>query len=251
MIAGIILAAGRGTRIKSTTNNKVTIPFLNKPMILYGVEFLSQVASPVVVVVGAFADSVREVLKNYDVIFAQQTDQLGTAHAVAAGLEELDGIADGGSLVLVGYGDHMMFYTIDTANDLISYHKTHQAAIALVTTKVPDPTGYGRIIRNASGHVEAIVEEKDAAADQKQIREINAGLYCFNYSFLKDNINKIEKSPVTGEYYLTDLVAIANNQGKKVAGLEVEFKNVGIGINRPEELAESQKIYLQTKSNSS
>ncbi len=251
MIAGIILAAGRGTRIKSTINNKVTIPFLNKPMILYGVELLSQVSSPVVVVVGAFADSVREVLKNYDVIFAHQIDQLGTAHAVAAGLAELDGIANGDSLVLVGYGDHMMFYSVNNANDLIAYHKKEGAVMTLVTANMVDPHAYGRIIRDKQGSVEAIIEEKDATLEQKQIKEINAGLYCFNYSFLKDNINKIGKSSVTGEYYLTDLVALANNQDKKVAGFEVEFKNVGIGINKPEELEESQKIYLQTKSNSS
>ncbi len=245
MIAGIILAAGKGTRIKSTTNNKVTIPFLNKPMILYGVEFLSKVASPVIVVIGAFADSVKDVLKGYDVIFAYQKDQSGTADATEVGLKELENVTPSVSLVLVGYGDHMMFYTEKNVNDLIAFHNKEKAELTLVTTVLDDPHAYGRIIRDVGGNVTAIVEEKDADQETKKIKEINAGLYCFNYRFLKDNINKITKSPVSGEYYLPDLVAIANQKGKKVCGFGVAFKNVGIGINKPEELTESQKIYLK------
>ncbi len=247
MIAGIILAAGKGTRIQSTTSNKVTLTFLNKPMIVYGVELLKAVADPVIVVVGAFAESVKDALKGYDVIFASQPDQLGTAHAAEAGLQALKGTIDPDSLILVGYGDHMMFYSVKNANDLVAYHKKQQAVVTIVTTTLDIPEGYGRVMRNESSNVIGVVEQKDATDEQRKIKEINAGLYCFDYGFIKENIDQIEKSPVTDEYYLPDLIKIANKQGKKVAGFAIAFKNVGIGVNKPEELTESQKIYLKNK----
>lgn len=247
MIAGIILAGGKGTRINSKTANKVTIPFLNKPMILYGVELLHQVADPVVVVVGAFAESVKNVLSKYEIIYADQNQQLGTAHAVDVALEEIQKLPEKPELVLVGYGDHMMFYTVKNANELINYHLRNKAAMTIVTTTINDPHAYGRVVRDlALKNVIRVVEEKDATPEEKQIKEINAGLYCFDYDFLVSEIKNVPQSPVSKEYYLTDLVRIAVNKKLLVAGFEVPFKNVGIGINRNEELAESQKIYLQS-----
>lgn len=89
----------------------------------------------------------------------------------------------------------------------------------------------------------AIIEQKDATPAQRQIRELNAGFYCFAYPFLKENIGKIKKSPVSGEYYLTELVKLAAAQGEKIAGLKVPFREAGLGVNRPEELAAAEKLY--------
>lgn len=246
MITGIILAGGKGTRINSTTANKVTLPFLNKPMILYGVELLHQVADPIVVVVGAFAESVKKVLSDYKIIYANQAEQLGTAHAVDIALDQLKKLSNKPELVLVGYGDHMMFYTVKNANELISYHRENKAAMTIVTTVIEDPHAYGRVIRNKqSNHVIRVVEEKDATDEEKSVKEINAGLYCFDFNFLNEEIKKVPQSPVSKEYYLTDLVRMAVKKNKRVAGFKIPFENVGIGINKNNELEESQKIYLQ------
>ncbi|MDO8610197.1 MAG: sugar phosphate nucleotidyltransferase [bacterium] len=248
MAIGIILAGGKGTRLKSSTANKVILPFLNKPMILYGVELLEPIVSKLIVVVGAFSESVKNVLHNHNITYANQEEQLGTAHAVKIALNVIQSSDEPIDHVIVGYGDHMMFYSIKTANDLIQYHKDQKAVITLVTAILPDPHKYGRIIRNSFNDVVAIVEEKDANNDELVIKEINAGLYCFDYQFLKENINKIEKSSITNEYYLTDLIKIAVTQHKKVAGLVVLFEKIGIGINTTEELQDSQKIYALSKS---
>jgi bifunctional N-acetylglucosamine-1-phosphate-uridyltransferase/glucosamine-1-phosphate-acetyltransferase GlmU-like protein len=248
MITGIVLAGGKGTRINSKTANKVTLPFLNKPMILYGVELLHQVADSIIVVVGAFAESVKTVLTDYSIVYAYQNEQLGTGHAVKIALSEVAKYKEKPKLVLVGYGDHMMFYTVKNANDLIDYHQKSKAVMTIVTTILVDPHAYGRVIRDKNNNVIKVVEEKDATVEEKQIKEINAGLYCFDYQFLVDEINNIPKSPITSEYYITDLVKMAVAKNKLVAGLTIPYHNVGIGINKTEELAESQKIYLKDRS---
>lgn len=246
MIVAILLAAGRGTRLKSTDRNKVTLPFLNKPMIVYGVELMLSVSEKVVVVVGAFAKSVEEVLKDYDVVYAVQKEQMGTAHAVKIGLEKIQEFSP--SLVLVGYGDHTMFYRKETIENLIDVHKKENAAISIVTTLADgNSLAWGRVIRDSNGRVVDNVEHKDATDEQKKIRELNAGFYCFDYLFLKDHIDLVPQSPVSHEYYINSLIKIAVDRGKKVSTLVVPFDSVGIGINRPDELAESQKIYLGRK----
>lgn len=244
MIVGIILAAGKGTRIRSKDRNKVTLPFLNKPLIIYSVELMQAVCDKTVVVIGAFAQSVKAVLKKYPIIYAYQKEQLGTAHAVQVGLDKIKSFSHMPDIVLVGYGDHMMYYSLNNAAELIKYHKEKKAVMTIVTTMMEKPFGYGRIIRNAKKNVIAIVEEKEAGDKVKKIKEINAGLYCFNYDFLKNNLKKIQQSSVSNEYYLPDLVKIAIFQNMKVAGLVIPYSNVGIGINRTEELEESQKLYL-------
>lgn len=247
MIVGIILAAGKGTRIKSKDRNKVTLPFLNKPLIVYSVELMTAVCDKVVVVIGAFHESVRRVLKNYPVIYAYQKKRLGTAHATKVGLEAIKNTSPLPDLVLVGYGDHTMFYKKETIKRLITSHRKNNPAISLLTFKYPNPDKirYGRIIRDKSGLVVDIVEQKDATPEQRAIQEVNPGFYCFDYGFLLKNINKIKKSPVSGEYYLTDMIRIAASQGEKVIGIPIKFEEAGLGVNTAEELKESEKIYLQ------
>lgn len=247
MIIGIILAAGKGTRLKSTDRNKVTLSFLNKPLIIYSVELMQKVCDTTIVVVGAFADSVKKVLKNHSVTYVFQKEQLGTGHATKVGLESCQKLSPPPDLVLVGYGDHTMFYKHEKVKELINLHKQNKAAVSLLTFKYSEPNKikYGRIVRDKKGFVAGIVEQKDATPEQLKIDEVNPGFYCFDYAFLKENISKLVRSQVSDEYYITDMIKIAVDLGKKVVGLPIAFNEAGLGINTAEELTESEKIYLQ------
>ncbi len=247
MIAAIILAGGKGTRIKSKTKNKVTLPFLNKPLIMYAVELFEGIAASVVVVVGAFYQSVKDALKDHEIIFAHQTKRLGTAHAVKTGIKVFENNNPVPSIILVCYGDHTMFYNRKTVRHLIDIHTKKKATMSLITTihEKPNWLAWGRIIRDKQGEIVNSVEQKDAKKDQLEINELNAGFYCFDYTFLKKNIARVQKSSVSGEYYINGLIKIASLQRKRIVGLRVPFEEVGIGINRPQELEESQKIYQE------
>lgn len=244
MTAGIILAAGTGSRMGLSNRNKVSLNFAGKPLVRHAVELLTNIAHPIVVVVGSHKESVEKVLTQTNVMFSHQEQQLGTGHAVKVGLTQ---IPQDTNAVIVGYGDHMMFYHQKTLMQLLELQNKNDAAASLVTTVVKNPTGYGRIIRNSNNEVEGIIEEKDATNSQKEICEINAGLYVFNYEFLRQNLDSIQKSEISNEYYLTDLIKIAIQQGKKVVGVKVSYEEVGIGINKPEELTKSQKLYANIK----
>ncbi len=246
MIISILLAAGKGTRIKSTDRNKVTLPFLNKPLIVYGVELLDGVTDKTVVVVGAYSESVKQTLQNYSVEYAFQKDQLGTGHAVAAGIEKITELGLMPQSVLVCYGDHTMFYKKETVQGFIEKHIQENATVSLLTTDYPDASklAWGRIVRDSKGHVKAIVEQKDATPAELAIQEINPGFYLFKTEFLKEALRKITPSPISGEYYITDVIGLAVADQKKVFAHKVSFHEVGLGINKMEELEESQKIYL-------
>lgn len=250
MIISILLAAGKGTRLKSTDKNKVTIPFLNKPLIVYGVELLQGVTDKTVVVVGAFAESVKTALAGQPVEYALQVDQLGTAHAVSAGFKRIDELRLNPADVLICYGDHTMFYKKETVQKFIEFHKTENATVSLLTTVSSDASklAWGRIIRQNGGSVTAIVEQKDATPEELLVTEINPGFYLVKADFLRKALAAITPSPVSGEYYITDIVKIAVQMGQKVAAFKVSFEEVGIGINKREEITESEKIYLESHS---
>lgn len=241
-VIGLILAAGKGTRINSHQSNKVCLPFANRPLIVYAVKLMKAVAQQTVVVVGAFAQSVKQALADYKVIYVTQTQQLGTAHAVKTAIRALKTKPD---LVLVGYGDHMMFYQPETIKKLIKLHLESRAVMSLISCQHENPNelAWGRIIRDKHGRVIDSREQKDATDDEKQITELNAGFYCFDFAFLKANLDKIPLSPISKEYYLNSLVKIASDQGLTVSALHVPFAEVGIGINCEEELVLSEQLY--------
>jgi bifunctional N-acetylglucosamine-1-phosphate-uridyltransferase/glucosamine-1-phosphate-acetyltransferase GlmU-like protein len=243
-VAAVILAAGKGTRINSRNINKVVYPFVGKPMILYGVDLFKDIAERVVIVIGAYSQSVKDTLKNRNVLCVYQKLRLGTGHAAKVGLQAL--LPYSPTLVLIGYGDHLMFYKKDTIKKLIALHEKEKAAVSIITAEVDDPDkmAFGRIIRDKDGYVIRIVEQKDATSDERKIKEFNAGLYCFNYEFLKRHIDSLKRSSVTNEYYLTDMVHEAVKHNKKVAALKVPFAEVGIGVNRHEDLEQGQRYYL-------
>jgi N-acetylglucosamine-1-phosphate uridyltransferase (contains nucleotidyltransferase and I-patch acetyltransferase domains) len=250
MIIGIILAAGKGTRIKAKTANKVTLPFLNKPLIIYSVELLEKVADKIFVVIGAFHESVKKVLKRKKVFYAYQKKRLGTGHAVKVAVEEIIKKNLKPEIVLVGYGDHTMFYKKEDIEKLIALHHKEKAVMSIITTesKENEKLHWGYILRDKKGNIVDSVEYKDANDEiKKNIKELNAGFYCFDFDFLKNNLKKIPKSKVSGEYYINSLIKIASGQNLKVVGLKIPFSSVGIGVNTWSELDESQRIYLSLK----
>ena len=239
-IAAIILAAGKGRRMKSKDVNKVVIPLGNKQMILHTIDRLKELMiSPIVVVVGFAKESVIKVLEG-NVIFAHQSRRLGTAHAVAVGLKKVPEDID---TVLVLNGDDSAFYTISIIEKLIEAHVNKNAALSFLTITVDNPIGLGRVIRDNNDKVIGIVEEKDATRRQRKITEINPACYVFEVEFLKKYLGKIKKSEVTGEYYLTSLIDIAIKNNEKleaIRGGKIPWR----GINTPEELKEAERLFL-------
>ena len=234
MVSAILLAAGNSTRIGQSNANKVTLPYNGKPMIQRAVESVRDIADPIYVVVGAYKDSVISCLQNYRVTIVEQHQRLGTGDAVKLVLPYLKEHQP--ETVLVGYSDHMMLITKDDIGKIITFHKQYKPVITVATTEVANPYGLGRIIKNQRGMVTGIVEEKDALSMQKNIKLINTGPYMFNFRFLKNNINRLKIHQTSGEYYLTDLVMIASQQNLSVLDYQLDFKNIGGGVNTLEQL---------------
>lgn len=238
-IAAIILAAGRGKRMKSKGINKVVVPLGNKQMILHSVNRLSELfIAPIIVVVGFAKESVMEVLKDR-VIFAHQNKRLGTAHAVSCALKKLPHDVQ---TVLVLNGDDSAFYTKDTIGTLIKTHADKKSKASFLTIIVDNPNGLGRVVRDGNGKVTGIVEEKDATSTEKRINEINPACYIFEVNFLKKYLKEVKKSPVSGEYYLTSLIDIAIKNKEKLEAV-TGGKLLWRGINTQEELMEAEKLF--------
>ncbi len=240
-IGAIILAAGKGSRMKATTVNKVAMPLMDKPMIIHTIERLEKMnITDIVVVVGFAKESVMNVLGN-KVIFAVQNKRLGTAHAVSCGLKK---IASGIEHVLVVNGDDSAFYTTEILENLIKTHSESNAALTFLTIDRDNPTGLGRIVRNENGKLSSIVEEKDATDEQRNIKEINPGCYLFSVEFLQKYLPMVKKSSVSGEYYITSLIDIGIKHGEVV-----ETQKAGNiawrGVNTKEELLEAEQMMQQ------
>jgi len=241
-LGAIILAAGRGKRMNSKIVNKVTLPLANKPLILHSIELLEKMDfAQIIVVVGFAKESVKNILKDSRVLFAEQKKRLGTAHAVKSALSKLNpSITD----VLVIQGDDSHFYKQETISKLTNEHFSSNANMTFLTLDAASPTGLGRIVRNKTGDVVAIVEEKDATDKIRKITEVNPACYMFRVSFLKKYLGSIKKSKVTGEYYLTSLIDIALKNKESISTLK-EGKMFWRGINTKEELEEAERIYAK------
>lgn len=242
-LGAIILAAGKGSRMKSKKFNKVTLSLGGKPMILHTSQLLKKVnASPIIIVVGFAKNSVRG-LFNGDVFFAEQRKRLGTAHAVSIALKELPEKTED---VLILQGDDSAFYKKDIIEKLFRKHKKDKADFTFLTLDVKNPAGLGRVLRDKKGNLERIVEEKDATEEQKKIKEINPACYVAKTSFLKKYIKNVKKSNVTGEYYLTSLIDIGIKNNEKVE----TFRGgtlIWRGVNTKEELAEAENLISKAK----
>ena len=218
----IVLAAGKGTRMKSD-RSKVIHTIIDRPMLAYIIDALRAVSvQRIVVIVGYQAESIKEAFP--DVEFALQEPQLGTGHAVMQATQLKD--EDGDTLIINGDGPCIQPETLEKL-----FQTNQDASLTLLTSVLDDGAHYGRIVRDENGHVQAIVEAKDCTEEQKQICEINAGMYCFKNRDLCDNLDKLTTNNAQNEYYLTDLVKILANQGKVVKGLVVEDRDEVMGIN--------------------
>jgi bifunctional UDP-N-acetylglucosamine pyrophosphorylase/glucosamine-1-phosphate N-acetyltransferase len=244
-IASVILAAGKGKRMNLQETNKVTSLLSGKPIILHIVQFMKRLGIQTnVVVVGYAKESVMNAVAGEQVLFAEQTEQLGTGDALRCAIEALpDEITD----VLVVYGDDGVLYnekSLPVIEKLFHIHRDSQAKLTFLTIEQDNPTGLGRIVRDAGGEVEAIIEEKDASDEQKEIKEINPGCFLFQVDFLKEYLPLVKKSPFTGEYYLTSVIDLAFHHTvpiQTVQGGKLPWR----GVNTPEELEEAKKIYAQ------
>lgn len=241
MKIAVILAGGKGTRFKANGSNKTSSVINGIPIVRMGVETVMQCVDTTYVVVGAYGESVQKALEGLDVSYIEQKEQLGTGHAIQVALSE---IHSSPTHILVGYGDHLMCYTPDIVRTMFTAHDAAHAAITMVTVELDNPNLYrwGRIVRNGGGTVKKIVEQKDANEQELQIRESNAGLYVFDAPFLRHHIGELEKSPVTGEYYITDFIEIAVRNNLTVLPYPVEYSYVGPGVNTSEQLEETEKI---------
>lgn len=236
--AAIVLAAGKGSRINAHNKNKVLYQLADKPMISYTVDLLFKAdVSPIIVVVGFQKQKVMNYLGE-KFVYIKQGKLLGTGHAVKRAMKAIPKKTKN---ILVLYGDHSTFYSTLMINKLINHHQQTNAAMTFISVKKNNPKGYGRILRDKSGNVLGIREQKDATEKEKKITEINSGTYCFKADFLNKYLSKIKKNPVKGEYYLTDLVEIGLKGRHDIQAIKEKDEKVSLGINTREELAEADR----------
>lgn len=228
--AAVILAAGKGTRMKSNLP-KVLHHLGGEPLVARVARTALRAAGRVVVVVGYRADDVRRALDGSGVQFAEQREQLGTAHAVMraeAALKDFSGA------VLILSGDVPLISAASI--DRLLAEVRGGAVAALLTAETPNPSGYGRIVRDADGGVAGIVEEKDATADQRRITEINGGVYAFESRSLWESLHRVSPENAQGEYYLPDAVNLLVAAGRRVAAVKLDALREIAGVNTVEEL---------------
>ena len=241
-IKSIILAAGKGTRMKSE-KSKVLHNIFDKTLLGYVLDAVNNthMVEQSYVIVGHQAEAVSEfVNKNYgnNAKTILQTPQLGTGHAVSMACPELENF-DGEVIVLCG---DTPLLTSDTISDFIDSHKENKADITVMSAIFENPFNYGRIVRNIDKTLKKIVEEKDATYEEKQIQEVNAGVYCINWQKVKKAFNELKSNNAQGEYYLTDIISWGVKHGLNVQAYTLKDNTEILGINSKVQLAEAAKI---------
>ncbi len=241
MIKSIILAAGKGTRMKSETP-KVLHTIFDKTLVGYVIEAVNKtgLVDENFVIVGHQSERVEEYIKNtYDNSkTVLQSPQLGTGHAVSMVLPYLEDF-DGEVIILCG---DTPLITENTLMQFIESHHSKKSDLTVMSAIFENPTNYGRIIRNADETLNSIVEEKDASVEQKAIKEVNAGIYCLNWAKIKPVFSQLKSNNAQGEYYLTDIIKWANEQSLKVDAYILKDNDEIFGINSKTHLAEATKM---------
>ncbi|MBX4198118.1 NTP transferase domain-containing protein [Candidatus Parcubacteria bacterium] len=234
----IILAGGKGSRMQSNTH-KVLHEVKGVPIISRLLQNISPICSTPTIIIGHKADEVREAT-HYAYSYVEQKEQRGTGHAVMCAREALKDKPD--ETIIILPGDHPLIEA-RTLWQLQSLHTLHNATVTLATKIVPHFEGihsifkhYGRVIRNKDGMVLKIVEYKDASAEERECLEVNLSYYCFNAQWLWQHITALSSHNAASEYYLTDMVKIATDQGLRVAAYPIQQMAECLGINTPEQL---------------
>ena len=241
MIKSIILAAGKGTRMKSDTP-KVLHTIFDKTLVGYVIDAVNKtgLVDENFVIVGHQAERVEEyITRTYDnAKTVLQTPQLGTGHAVSMVLPYLK---DFTGEVIILCGDTPLV-TEETLKEFIESHYAKSSDLTVMSAIFDNPTNYGRIIRNADGTLNSIVEEKDANFEQKSVKEVNAGIYCLNWGKIKAAFGELKSNNAQGEYYLTDIIKWANEQNLKVNAYTLKNNEEIFGINSKVHLAEASRM---------
>lgn len=236
-INAVILAAGEGTRMKSKMP-KVLHEVMGRPMVKRVVDTAKDLeAKNICVVTGHMSETVQEALKDEGVSFAVQEKQLGTGHAVMQAEEYINENED----VLILYGDTPLIKA-ETLKKLIEYHRSENNGVSIISAIVEDSVGYGHIIRDKDGNFVKNVEYKDATPEEKLVKEINSGIYCFKGSSLKKALKLITNDNAQGEYYLPDALEIILKSGEKVNAMTIGDVTEFFGVNNRVQLAQANKI---------
>jgi len=237
--AALILAAGKGTRMKSD-RIKVLHEVAGQPMVCWPLNAAREAgAEELVVVVGHQAEQVRERLNDEAGLrIALQAEQLGTGHAVACGLPALSGNS---TTVLILCGDTPLL-TGATLQRLADAHDASKVAVTVLTARLADPFGYGRIVRDSTGKVQRIVEQKDATPEEAAISEVNSGIYCMELDFLRAHIDNLGSDNAQNEYYLTDLVAIAVAEQRGCVAVIADDAQEIMGVNDRVQLSQAGRL---------
>lgn len=241
-VAAILLAAGKGTRMKSELP-KVLHPLLGLPLLAWPIQAVMRLgASPVGVVIGYGAESVRAAFPHPELRFVLQEEQLGTGHATLQARSLLEHFPGD---ILILPGDAPLIKT-ETLQQLLDHHQRSDATLTVLTTTLPDALHYGRIVRTPAGALSRIVEAKDASPEEKGIREINSGVYAVKGEFLFPALQAVRSDNAQSEYYLTDIVGIASSQGLSLSAFCHADAAELSGVNDRAELAQAEEV-LQTR----
>ncbi|MCS1352376.1 bifunctional UDP-N-acetylglucosamine diphosphorylase/glucosamine-1-phosphate N-acetyltransferase GlmU [Mechercharimyces sp. CAU 1602] len=236
-LQAVVLAAGQGTRMKSN-KHKVLHKVCGKPMIDYIVDSLQELGIKQPIIVTGYQSEALEEHLGERALFVRQEEQLGTAHAVMQAKELL---AEKQGTTLVMHGDHPLF-TTETLERLIHHHREQEAAATILTATLPDPTGYGRVIRGEDQLVDGVVEQKDASEEERAICEVNTGTYCFDNEKLLTSLSQVSNDNAQGEYYLPDVITILRSGEERVEATLMDDVNEAHGVNHRVQLAEAEKI---------
>ncbi|WP_446898065.1 bifunctional UDP-N-acetylglucosamine diphosphorylase/glucosamine-1-phosphate N-acetyltransferase GlmU [Clostridium sp. LBM24168] len=233
----IILAAGEGKRMKSSTP-KVLHKICGKEMLNIVIDEIEKAQiKDIDVVIGTGADKVKEAVKSENVEFSIQREQLGTGHAVICAKNFLK---DKKGTVAIFTGDAPLIRE-STVRKLVNFQNDGSYSAVVLTSLVNDPYGYGRIVREANGDVLKIVEHKDCSEEELMVNEVNSSMYCFDIESLLESLDKINNNNAQGEYYLTDVIEILKKSGKKIGALPVPFDET-LGVNSRKQLSQADSI---------
>ncbi|MCB0726979.1 MAG: NTP transferase domain-containing protein [Ignavibacteriae bacterium] len=242
----VIMAAGKGKRMKNPDKSKVMYEFKGKPMIEHVTELAMKINSEnILPIVGHMKQSVIEHLgnrfpeSNDKIKYAHQDEQLGTGHAVMQ-TEELLKDFDGDVLILSGDVPMLSF---ETVNSFLNFHRENKFDASLISAVFEDPTGYGRVLRDPEGNFIDIREEKDCNEEERKCKEINSGIYLIDNKILFEALKTLKTENAQGEYYLTDIFKYFKSIGKKIGAFPVKNTAEISGINTVEQLEELERIF--------